>query len=120
MKIKYNTRIPLLPSFRAITLFGNLYIKGSRKVSDQLLNHERIHSRQWKELLHVGFIVWYLVEWFVRFVFYSIKWTVEPKSNFDWKHAYRNISFEREAYTNQSDESYIARRKRFSYLKYIK
>ena len=87
-------------------------------MSDQFLNHERIHSRQWKELLHVGFIVWYLVEWFVRFVFYSIKWIVEPKSNFDWKHAYRNISFEREAYTNQSDESYIARRKRYLYKVY--
>ncbi len=119
MKIIRNNIIPFA-GYKAMNLFGVLFVRGNARIDGITLNHEKIHSEQWKELFYIGFLLWYLVEWFVRFLFYSIKWIVEPKSNFDWKHAYRNISFEREAYTNQSDESYIARRKRYSYIKYIK
>lgn len=119
MKIKYNTKIPLLPTFRAITLFGNLYIKGSRKVSEQFLNHERILSAQWKELYHVGFIIWYLTEWVIRFLMHCIAWLLEDDLKFNWKSAYRNISLEREAFQNETDLIYINKRKKYNFIKYI-
>jgi hypothetical protein len=49
--------------------------------------------------------VWYIVEWLIRLL---------KKGN-----AYRNISFEREAYANQGDFSYLKGRGWFNFLKYI-
>jgi hypothetical protein len=119
MKIRYNTRIPLFPTFRAITLFGNLYIKGDRKVSESFLNHERIHSAQWKELFHIGFILWYCTEWLIRFLAYCIKWILKPQSKFYLKSAYKNISFEREAFENENDKYYHDKRKKYNFIKYL-
>ncbi len=73
-----------------------------------LLNHERIHLRQQAELLILPFYVWYVLEYFVRLLAYKNK-----------KEAYRNISFEREAYANESDPDYLKHRKFWSFLKYL-
>jgi len=50
--------------------------------------------------------LWYVVEWIIRLFL---------KGN-----AYRNISFEREAYSNEKDLSYLDNRKIFAWTKYIK
>ena len=55
------------------------------------LNHERIHLRQQAELLILPFYIWYVTEYVVRRLHYPSQ-----------KEAYRNISFEREAYANES------------------
>lgn len=52
------------------------------------------------------FYIWYVVEWFVKLFFHGSS-------------AYRNISFEREAYSNQEDDSYLKNRKMFAFLKYL-
>ena len=70
-----------------------------------IINHESIHIEQQKELLVVFFYAWYLIEWFVRLFM---------KGN-----AYRNISFEKEAYSNKDNMKYLETRKRYSFLKYI-
>jgi len=62
-----------------------------------------------QELLYLPFYVWYLLEWLVRLVMYR-----------DRHKAYRNISFEREAYANQDNRYYNKERKRYSFLQYIK
>ena len=105
MKIIENKLIPF-KGFCAINLFGYLFCRDKREINDVVVNHEEIHTSQMKELGYIPFYVLYFIEWLIRLLF---------KGN-----AYRNISFEREAYTNQSDESYIARRKKYSYIKYIK
>jgi hypothetical protein len=76
-----------------------------KSVSDRVINHESIHIKQQQELLVIPFYIWYVTEWFIRLFF---------KGN-----AYRNISFEREAYTNEYNKDYLKTRKFWSFFKYI-
>lgn len=100
MKIIYNNIIPF-PGFAAINLFGVIFArKECRPLSETTINHESIHTEQMKELLYAGFYLCYLVEWVVRLFM---------KGN-----AYRNISFEREAYNCQHIREYARFRKRFA------
>lgn len=73
-----------------------------------LINHERIHLRQQLELGLVVFYVWYLLEYLYRRFQYR-----------DHYLAYRNISFEREAFTNDSNLTYLRDRKWYSFWKYL-
>lgn len=105
MKIIESKYLPF-PGFKAMNVFGIfLFVRKGAKMSSEDMNHEEIHSAQWRELWYVGFLLWYPVEWIVRL----------PKGN-----AYRNISFEREAYANDDNFTYLETRKRFAFLKYLK
>lgn len=104
MKIIRNNIIPFA-GYKAMNLFGVLFVRGNARIDDITLNHEKIHTAQIKEMFYVFFYVWYLIEWLIRL----------PKGS-----AYRNISFEREAYGNQYDLNYLKSRRRFVFLKYIK
>lgn len=104
MKIIENGYLPL-PGFKAMNLFGLvLFVRKGARMNPIDMNHEEIHSTQWKELYYIGFILWYVIEWLVRL----------SKSN-----AYRNISFEREAYANQENLDYLKTRKRFAFIHYL-
>ena len=104
MKIIRNKYIPF-KGFLAINLFGILFVRGDARIDDITLNHEKIHTAQIKELWYIFFYLWYIIEWLIRLFM---------KGN-----AYRNISFEREAYNNENDLDYLKTRKRFAFLKYI-
>lgn len=100
MKIIYNDVIPF-KGFAAINLFGVLFArKSSEPLTQTTIRHEKIHTAQMKELLYVGFYVLYFVEWLFRLI--------------TTKNAYRNISFEREAYDNQRKVNYLETRKHFA------
>ena len=71
-------------------------------------NHEEIHSEQQKEMLILPFFIWYGLEFLFRLCQYR-----------NWSKAYRNISFEREAYANQDNIAYLGRRKHFAWFNYI-
>lgn len=73
-----------------------------------LLNHERIHLRQQAELLIVPFYLWYIAEYLYHLSICRNK-----------KEAYHNISFEREAYTNDRNLNYLKRRSFWSFIKYL-
>ena len=103
MRIIRNNNIPF-SGYKAMNLFGVLFVRGSARIDEKTLNHEKIHTSQIKEMLYVFFYVWYVIEWLIRL----------PKGN-----AYRNISFEREAYANDNNPNYLKTRKRFAFLKYI-
>ena len=107
MKVIYNKVIPFGRSYYAVNLFGVLFAKGP--VDKYILNHEKIHSAQIFEMLVVPFYLWYLVEWAVRLV-----------SCGNGHRAYRNISFEREAYAHGNDLGYLSRRRRFASFRYLK
>ena len=104
MKIIRNNIIPF-QGFKAMNLFGVLFVRGNAKIDDITLNHEKIHTAQIKELWYVFFYIWYVIEWLIRLFM---------KGN-----AYRNISFEREAYANQDDLNYLKNRKRFDFMRYL-
>jgi len=72
------------------------------------LNHERIHLKQQAELLLVFFYLWYGIEYLLRLIQYKNRYQ-----------AYRNISFEREAYTNEKDLQYLKRRPFWRFLNYM-
>ena len=104
MKVIYNNIIPF-PGYKAINLFGVLFVRKGCTMSEKDINHEAIHTAQMKEMLYIGFYVWYIVEWLIRLF---------KKGN-----AYRNICFEAEAYDNDDNLTYLATRPRFAWWKYI-
>ena len=95
--------------YTGITLFPFVFLKHkSLKYDAKLMNHERIHLRQQLELLVLPFFVWYIIEFIIRFS-QCRQWTV----------AYKSISFEREAYLNESDEEFLKSRRFWNFLKYL-
>ena len=104
MKIIRNNIIPF-KGFTAINLFGVLFVRGHANIDAKTINHEEIHTAQIKEMLYIFFYIWYFIEWIIRLF---------CKGN-----AYRNISFEQESYSNESETSYLINRKKYSWLKYI-
>lgn len=110
MKVIYNKILPF-GSFKAMNLFGLfLFVKGN-SLSERTLNHESIHSVQWKETYYIGFLVIYLYE-FVKNLIYEIFNTRNKTFSQKWHLAYRLISFECEAYTFQSTKDYLKTRKK--------
>ena len=105
MKLIYNNLIPF-KGYKAINLFGILFVRKGCTMSESDINHEAIHTAQMKEMIYVFFYVWYIIEWVIRLFM---------KGN-----AYRNISFEREAYANQNNLSYLNTRKRYTWLNFLK
>jgi len=100
----------LIPKgFRGLTLFPFVLVKFPEdKENIILVNHEKIHLRQQLELLMLPFFIWYLLEYVVRLVQYQ-------NANL----AYRNISFEREAYANESNLDYLKNRSFFQFYSYL-
>ena len=67
-------------------------------------NHEYIHYAQEKELLFIGFYILYAFEFILALLWFM-----------NWHKAYRNVSFEREAYCHQDDLNYLRHRKHFAW-----
>lgn len=101
----------LIPKgYRGMAVFPFILIRYYKdQVNVVFLNHEKIHLRQQLEMLILPFFIWYILEFFIRCIQYKNK-----------DLAYRNISFEREAYTNETDLNYLKKRSFFQFLKYIK
>lgn len=110
MKVVYNIFIPF-KGFTAMNVFGLLFARKEYKgrLSQKTLNHEAIHSAQYKELGYIFFLPLYLLEWFVKLFYYGFRSKV----------AYRNISFEREAFEHQYEYDYLKSRKHYAWVKKI-
>lgn len=98
--------MPVGRKYFAINLFGIVFAKGQLDAVSR--NHEYIHTLQQREMLFIGFYIWYLVEWLIGFCRYR-----------DSHKAYRQIRFEREAYAHQYDMGYKNSRKHFSWYRII-
>ena len=70
------------------------------------INHEKIHWQQQIELIILPFYILYGLEYLIKLIMYG-------------KDAYRNLSFEREAYTNENNLNYLKTRKHYAWIKYI-
>ena len=105
MRIIRNSYIPFR-GFTAMNLFGVLCVRReAAELTPGMLNHEKIHSAQMREMLYIPFYIWYLLEWILGLFLPG--------------NAYRNISFEREAYKYQNDLSYLSRRGRFAWFRFL-
>lgn len=67
MKIVRNNIIPF-KGYKAVNLFGILFVRGDSVIGSVDINHESIHTAQMKEMLYVFFYLWYGIEWLVRLV----------------------------------------------------
>ncbi len=104
--------LPVLFSkrFAGMALWPFILVKSKRTKADRVfINHERIHLRQQLELLVIAFYLWYAIEYLLRLWQYK-----------DRHIAYRNISFEREAYAHEKELTYLKSRPFWQFLKYLK
>ncbi len=113
MKIIRNKYIPF-KGFRAINLFGVLFVRGNAEISERTIRHETIHTKQMQEMLYVFFYLWYCIEYVYHVFWYA--WKVNKKKA---KSAYHAISFEREAYANEMNIGYPSYRKFWGWTKYL-
>ena len=92
-------------NYDAINILGFLFVHPEIILTKELINHERIHTRQMIEMLIIPFYLWYLLEWLIRL----------PLPG----RAYMNLSFEKEAYRNMDNLNYLEHRKPFAWFKYL-
>lgn len=95
--------------FNGITLWPFIIARQERLKEDvTFVTHEKIHLRQQIEMLVIPFYLWYMLEFFFRIFQYKNRRT-----------AYKNISFEREAFAHEKDLDYLKTRSLWTFLKYI-
>ena len=84
-------------SFHALNLFGLLFVNTRHgRLTEPELRHELIHSLQQREMLYVGFLIWYVAEWLVR------------------------LAQCREAYAEMYNKTYLHERRPFAWMKFVK
>lgn len=109
MMILVTSKYLVPKGYAGITLFPFIIVRESSFTQHPwLINHERIHLQQQAELIILPFYLWYVTEFLIRLIVYR-----------DRKKAYRNISFEREAYSNQNNPGYLKQRPFWAFFKYI-
>ena len=131
MKI-YNKLFPL-NGFLAMTIWPFMFIRKEYRHQYNAVdeNHETIHACQqveflvtllaimtglcltciswwWMVAVPFGYFLWYGIEYVVRYFVYG-----------DAKEAYRNISFEQEAFLNERNFNYLVERMYFAWIKYL-
>jgi hypothetical protein len=92
-----------------MALFFVILARRGRTLSRIVINHEKIHFAQQREMFYLPFLIFYGIEFLVRLAEYR-----------EWDAAYRNISFEREAFANDTNFAYLVfERKPYAWLKYL-
>lgn len=84
---------------RGLAFWPFIFIAEDAIIDDELINHERIHLRQQIEMLIIPFYIWYLIAYYRK--------------------GYMNVSFEKEAYANEKNLTYLEKRRIFAFMKYI-
>ena len=104
MFVIYNKYFPF-GSFLATNIFGLIFCRSDKgRLTEVDKNHEYIHTLQQREMLFLGFMLWYSIEWLWRYA----------KCRNLMK-AYRDLYFEREAYMMEHDLAYREHRKHFAW-----
>lgn len=146
MKVFYESKLAkwmLFPGYSTITLGCFVFTKKSKaEVEQRVLNHEAIHVRQWEEMTIASAIVlllclpfgvslcWALITPLVFYLWYGVEYIIRL-CGWLWRGirgtsyksvshaAYRNISFEKEAYGNEQIAGYLDVRKLFEVIAYL-
>lgn len=122
-----NKALPF-PGYKAINLFGVLFVRKGASINDKTVNHEQIHSKQIEEVMFTLFLPFFIVAWhttfylliawiFSYYIWYVAEWLIHLIRFKDRNIAYRRISFEMEAYTHDGDMEYLKKRKKFAFIK---
>ncbi|GAB4340773.1 MAG: hypothetical protein OHK0038_20300 [Flammeovirgaceae bacterium] len=96
--------------WNAIALFPFVILKYDYLKYDKILmNHEKIHLRQQIELLVLPFYILYIAHFFFNYLNFN-----------NFYDSYKNIFFEKEAYSNDSNLNYLKNRKLWAAFQYLK
>lgn len=99
----------LRKKFNGMAIWPFVILRHQHLAEDtNFINHERIHLRQQLELIVVFFYVWYAIEFMVRWIKMGNRHL-----------AYRNISFEREAYFHEANADYLKQRRFLGFLSFL-
>lgn len=94
--------------YKAINIFGILFVRKNVTLTDILINHESIHTKQIWELGGIGFYLAY-VGFFI--------WNLIKYQN--WSTSYHAIPFELESNDNEENLEYLDSRKRWAWTAYV-
>ena len=131
----YNSKLAkmiLWSGYHTITLGPFIFTTKKRnELTDEIINHEKIHVAQWCEVTALSILLWsflmldldFRYPWTLTlcFVVYYIIYVSEyaisrlyggETGNQDYHH----IEFEKEAYKHQNDMGYLSRRKPFAWM----
>ena len=134
--VLYNDKLAkmiLWSGYHTITIGPFIFTTKKRsEVTDEIINHEKIHVTQWCEVTALSVLIWvfimvtlvdlrYLWTLPLCFVVYYLIYMVEYAisrlyGDETGKQDYRNIEFEKEAYKHQKDMDYLSRRLPFAWL----
>lgn len=131
-KVIYNNIIPF-KGFKAITVMPFVFArKKFRPLDDVTLNHEGIHLRQQLEVLIVAAAVmailclivlswwWMFLSLGAYYILYCVEYFIKLCAYGRGHEAYKNISFEQEAFLNERDFNYLKEERRaFAWVKYL-
>jgi len=129
-KVIFNDTIPF-KGFIAMCLWPFIFVRNNaaNHYNTVANNHEHIHAEQQKEMLLVGIVLaaigyvfvglWALLFVPLFFWWYGIEYLYRLCQYRNTNKAYRNISFEREAYANEKDLAYLGSRKPYEWTKYL-
>lgn len=82
-----------------------IIFRAEKYATPKRVNHERIHLAQQREMLVVPFYLAYVL----NFIWNLIRMRPRP---------YRDIKFEREAFQNEADPTYLETRKFWAWINY--
>lgn len=118
--------------YKIINLFGVLFSK-TDNISIVDYNHEGIHTKQIKECAILGFVIisilcvifnlsifWLLLSYCTFYLLYGIEYYCIRLFHHKQNDAYHDVSFEEEAFNNQTDFDYINNRRCFAWIRYVK
>lgn len=131
-KVIYNNIIPF-KGFKAITILPWVFArKKFEPLDDVTLNHEGIHIRQQLEVLIVAAAVmtifclivlswwWMFLSLGAYYILYCTEYFIKLCAYGRGHEAYKNISFEQEAFLNERNFNYLSdERKAFAWMKYL-
>ena len=102
--LSYNDKLVTAMSFWPFIIFRHLNYHNIKEIE----LHERIHHHQQLELLVLPFQLFY----FFNFLYMLLKYR-------NYKKAYYQVVFEKEAYANEHNPNYLKERKFFAWVKYL-
>lgn len=129
MKIIRNKYLPF-GKFGVMNLLGLLIVREEVELTDKDINHEAIHTAQQYEILTASALLalvvsniyaswWYLlITIAMPIAMYVLAWLIALVLP-PYDSAYMDSPFEREAYANQHDPLYLAKRAWYAWWKYI-
>ncbi len=95
--------------YDGITVYPFIFLRHAALRNHQVfINHEKIHLRQQLELLVIPFFLIYGIEFLLGLLKYK-----------NWKSAYLNISFEREAYANEKSPDFLSSRPFWNFTRFF-